>query len=390
LEIREGLPFEVMLDFYTDTKGILNEAISFEVNFRLFEGASCGVLVFTPDAGEDQDVCFTSGKEMLVYHNGLELLDQTAWAEAHPEQAERMGRAAWERIQAEHLPNHRVAALEKLIPDLSRSRATGEKARRLFWMSAMQLIRKGAVFWSVPDLFIQARDLEPHPELAAAEIRVLAEKRKLEEMLSLARDLLVNNLFPDSLDCNMSASAAAARLGDFTTAKQFWRRHVLMHTSSVPPEDPVSPYELCLFWSDVLCKAGRAAQPGFPFSPEVGHVPEVAFEFLRLTDYLDGKELSGVRKAEALCAQLPGYVVFRLGYLAILCLAEPDNWRMQLQYGLCSLRACRVEEGLFEVREARKKALAQGKDAVFLRMLAAAPGGEYIERALAASGISRV
>jgi hypothetical protein len=379
-----------MLNLYADSKGIPNEAISFEVNFRLFEGASCGALVFTPDVGGDQDICFTPGKEILVYHNGLELLEQTAWAEAHPEKAECMGRAAWERVQAEHLPEHRVAALEKLVPYCLKSRATGEEARRLFWISAMQLVRKGAVFWSVPYLFAQARDLEPHPELLAAETRVLAEKRKIAEMLSLARDILVNNLFSDSLDYNMSASAAAMRLGDFTIAKQFWRRHALAHASSVPAEDPVSPYALCLLWSDVLCKAGRPAQPGFPFSPEVGHVPEVAYEFLLLTHYLDGRELSAVRKAEALCAQLPAYIAFRLGYLAALYLAEPNNWRIQLKYGLCCLQVCRVEEGLSEVCEARKKASAQGKDAAFLRMLAAAHGGEYIERALAPSSISRV
>ncbi len=387
LELREGLNFSAMLDLYASARLIPNESIGFEINFRLFEGASCGALVLTPEVGEDQDSAFEPGKEMLVYRDGLELLEQVAWAKAHPAEAEGMGRAAWERVQAEHLPEHRAQTLAALARNTARHRAEGEEAARLFWLSAARLVRNGLPLFPVSFLLEKSEQRAPHPELAAEQLRLLAETKGNIKALALCRDILARNLFPDSLTLNAAASGCALRLGDFAVAKQFWRRHTLHGQDSAlrNAADPANPFALCLLWADTLRRAGRAAQPGFAFNPDVGHVPEAAYEFLLLSKYIDAANLEADEKADALCAQLPAYTFFRLGHLARRCLHAQANWRLQLEYGFASLRACRVPEGLFEIREARDKARAQDKTASFERVLAAHPSRAYIERALLTS-----
>lgn len=384
LEHFDGLGFAAMLDLYADTKIVPNESIGFEVNFRLFEAASCGALVLTPQIGEDQDNAFVPGEEMLVYRDGLELLEQIAWAKAHPDETERMGRAAWERVQAEHLPRHRAAALSELAGDSTRHRAEGDEAARLLWLSAVQIARNGGRLWPVSFLLDKLGKFAPHPDVTAGQLRLWAESKETIKPLALCREVLGRDLFPDSLTLNATGSACALRLGDFTVARQFWRRH-LRHGNDMVQQgsgDPENPFALCLLWADALRRAGRSAQPGFAFAPESGHVPEAAYEFLTLAQYIDSRDLEAVRRSEALAAQLPTYTAFRLGHLALLSLHAQDNWRLQLEYGLTSLRACRVPEGIFEVREAENKARAQGKSAAFERVLAAVPTRAYIEREL--------
>ena len=385
LEAVEGLSFAEMLDLYADARIVPNESIGFEVNFRLFEAASCGALVLTPQIGDDQDKAFVPGKEMLVYRDGLELLEQIAWAKANPDEAERIARAGWERVQAEHLPSHRAATLAALAGGGSRHRATGEEAKRLLWQSTLQLARNGGRLWPVSFLLDRAEKRAPHPDIIAGQLRLQAESKSPIKALALCRDVLAHEQFPGSLTLNAAGSACALRLGDFTVARQFWRRH-LLHSGSDGAQqnsgDPASPYALCLLWADALRRVGRLAQPGFAFAPESGHVPEAAYEFLLLAQYIDSNNLEAVKKAESLCAQMPAYMAFRLGQLALLSLHDQDNWRLQLEYGLASLRACRVPEGMFELREAMGKAHKQGKSAAFDRVLAAVPTHAYIAREL--------
>ena len=108
METRQGISFNEMLALYANTRLVPNEAIAFETNYRLLEGASCGALVLSPDIGPDQNNLFEPDREILVYHNGAELMEQISLLLARPELAEKMGRAAWERVQKEHLPIHRA------------------------------------------------------------------------------------------------------------------------------------------------------------------------------------------------------------------------------------------------------------------------------------------
>ncbi|MDR2489703.1 MAG: glycosyltransferase [Desulfovibrio sp.] len=145
LDVTENLSFDAMMRLYDDTRVALNECIANEVNFRLMEGASSGCLVLSPDVGEDQDALLRPGEEFLLYHDGLELLEQVSWAKRRPESAERVGKAAMQRIQAEHLPEHRADFLVRLASRLSQSRLTGKATSLAMWLVRAVQIRNGTI-----------------------------------------------------------------------------------------------------------------------------------------------------------------------------------------------------------------------------------------------------
>ncbi len=376
LHLQDNLSFAAMLDLYADSRLIPNESICFEVNFRLLEGASCGAVVLSPETGPDQDCLFVPGKEMLVYRDGLELREQIAWLKRRPEQAESIGRAAWERVRREHLIRHRAQALLERIPGLERQRATGDAAAVLSWLTRVELTRNGVLRLPIPTLLAEGEKLPPAPEARAVRIRLLAESGRRSELETFCRSILAADTSLSSIDLDAAASGAFLRLGDFRTARQFWNRHLLRGGSgSVAPD---SPFALCLAWADALRRAGRAVRIGSPFIPEEKHLPFCAFEFLVLARFLDGKNPEASRRLDALTAPIPAYTAFRLGVLAELTLADQNNWRLQFAYGALSLKACRVDEGLFELAEARAKAESAGKSAAHERMLAALPSHAYI------------
>ncbi|MDL2216819.1 glycosyltransferase, partial [Desulfovibrio sp. OttesenSCG-928-M14] len=115
LHLEKDISFEAMMSMYDQSRVAPNEAIAMESNFRLLEAASSGCLLLSQDVGDDQNCLLQPGKEFLIYHDGLELLDQVRWAASRPEAAEAMGLAAMRRIQAEHLPRHRA----RMILDLA-------------------------------------------------------------------------------------------------------------------------------------------------------------------------------------------------------------------------------------------------------------------------------
>jgi hypothetical protein len=164
LAIREGLSFDGMMAFYGDTRVVPNEAICFEVNCRLFEAASAGAVPLTPDCGPDQEAVFTPGKEMLVYADGLNLLDKTHWLAANPKKAEAIGRAAWERVQNEHLPAHRAKTLLAALPGISQARATGGEVSLCLWLTYVERMKTGDMGYPLSYFLSRSESLPEIPE----------------------------------------------------------------------------------------------------------------------------------------------------------------------------------------------------------------------------------
>ncbi|MDR2819941.1 MAG: glycosyltransferase [Desulfovibrio sp.] len=359
LVARENLSFGDMMDCYADARLVPNEAIAREVNFRLLEAASCGALVFSQNVGPDQDAVFTARKEIRVCGDGVELVKELDWFRRRPDQAEKLGRAAWERVRREHLPLHRAATILRFAKDLSANRATDGGH---FWLACAQHARSLRQYSGMARLAEQRAerggDLAARPECAAARIRLLAECGQKAQALSLCRELLDSNLFPGSLDFNCAASACALRLDDFPLARLFWLRHVTNSGDRARGKkiSPQSPVALCRAWAVILRRAGRMAQSGFQFACESDQLPECAFEFLLLAYSLDENDPETLRHLDSLCATLPAYAEFRLGILARRCLQEPENRRLQQNYGKISLAVYRVDEGLFELAAAKKMA----------------------------------
>ncbi|MDR0827027.1 MAG: glycosyltransferase, partial [Desulfovibrio sp.] len=137
--------------FYADTKVVPNESLTFEVNYRLLEAASCGCMVLSPDAGEDQNTLLEPGREFLVYHDGLELLDFVDFARRRPLVAEKIGLTAARRVTAEHLPPQRAHKLLEIALNTPRARLSGPAARMALWLCLAMQIRNHALPFSAAE-----------------------------------------------------------------------------------------------------------------------------------------------------------------------------------------------------------------------------------------------
>ncbi|MBZ2173533.1 glycosyltransferase [Nitratidesulfovibrio sp. SRB-5] len=389
VQARQGVPFAEMLALYGDTRIIPNESIGFEVNFRLTEGASCGACVLTPDVGPDQDALFDDGHEMVVYADGLDLLEKLRFLLRRPDVAERIGRAAWERVQAQHLPDHRAATMLEAVGSTPGNAATGMAGAEALWLTLFHRMRTD-VLDLPPDAVPNALDDLPEtPESMAARLRAVAEPprgqtplpvRETPALADVLDRLLATGAHAEDLDVNVAAAGAALVRGDLKAAKPFWYR---LHQARQlrQPDKPQSVYHACLLWAELLRREGRDAQPGFTYDPE-RHCPEAAFEMLVLAQRHNGGDLEWMRGVERLTSRRKALTFYRLGILARLALEPGAPWRTQAEYGLTCLRAYRVEQGLHELAEAGRRATAEGQQRAFLRLLDGyAPGG-HLRRGL--------
>lgn len=412
LKVVDGIPQEEMFRFFDDVRCVPNETLAHETNFRILEAGSSGCLILSPDIGEDQNALLEPGKELLVYHDALELLDQTAWAKAHPEAAEKIGRAALERISAEHTPLHRAQTLLDLASRAAPNRLSGPPARLCFWITLAWRLRntkrdndysthaeKGlALLNALPawqELDAVTRTLVAHSY--AQIIYLYGEDRKnsaaSEQGIRLCNELLSQSI-PGSpspaqtgrpgdiqtasapvktLEVALAASFLALKNNNFQQAQFFY---VQMMNGRVP-HLPETPFELCLAWVEAQTFESTIAQRGFLFSPDEGLLPSSALGCLLNARFLEphNNSVRWFTLFSALTAQHPSLSPLRLGCLAKRSMLEPDNWHAQQEYGLVCLKTCRVDQGLFELRSALEKAVKHGRERLFMQRLKAASTG---------------
>ena len=406
LVLTEGLSHERMMAFYDSTRIIPNECLAKEVNFRIMEGASSGALVLSPNVGEDQDALLEPGREYLLYRDGLELLDCISWAALRPAAAEMIGRAALRRIQAEHLPMHRVAWLSREVSGLGQNRLKDTAALLAFWLVLARQIRNGvlgcldvgshageglklvrAVTDSAPEerflagqamvqifhLFAEDRALRDKALWLYGEIFSMLERRSRGECAGGTGALLLGR------NVLASASAFALKEGQFEAAKILWRES----GSGQRKREPGSVAELCALWAGVMEKEGRVFDAGFRFDPE-GGLPENALEWLIYARCLEpDSQIDLASHFDALLEKRPQYLALHVGIQAEHTLFEPENWRLQQDFGLNCIKACRVDEGLYELREARRRAAAESRERLFFgRLNAWRPAGRIWESLL--------
>lgn len=421
--VARDLPFADMLDRYADTRLAPNESLLGEVNFRLMEAAGCGCLVLSPDVGPDQDALFEPGREIATYTHALELAELLDHYLARPDEAERMGRAAWERVRAEHLPPRRAEQAFAFAAGLGCGAARGAAAETALLLALGEMWRGGMTDADPRALAAALDRLPPSPETAAERLILLTEAGLAdasaagrEAALSLARELLAAGCFAGDLDVDLAGSMAGVLLDDFALARAFWLRRVmagqadrpgqvggdgrpgdprpsrpsrLSHPSrpspSPSPPPPRDPARLCRWWAGELATAGRVGSDGFPYDP-VARLPRAAMECLHLALRLDPEDSEAARRLEALAATLPGRDYLRLSLLSTLALRAPDDWRTGLKLGLAGLRCCRLEPALADIARASTQAAARGKAAAFSRALEARDPGGLIAAALRSAG----
>lgn len=384
-ELADGIPFEAMLDFYQDTRIAPNESLLGEVNYRLMEAAGCGCLVLTPKVGPDQDELFTPGREVETYAHALELRALLDHYLARPEEAERLGRAAWERIRREHLMRHRAEALLAFAADLPTAGATGIEAETASWLSLAHMARAGLMTIDPRLLERRLAALPQEPEVLAARLALAVEQGWTKEALALCRAALAGECAGE-LDAALAGSMAGIRLDDWSLARGFWLRHAQARGNGRERAPlPENPARLCLAWAGELAQADRAGSGGFAFDPAL-HLPQAAVECLYLAQRLAPDDLDISRRLAGMTATLRGHGFTRMGHLAHLALHNPRDWRTGLALGMAGLKACRLEVGLADLAQALKSAREQGKEAAFFGALESQDPKGYALAALLGRG----
>jgi hypothetical protein len=378
--IAQELPFPKMLDLYCDSRLAPNESLLGEVNFRLLEAASCGCLVLSQEVGPDQDALFANGQEIESYAHVLELKELLDHYSARPDLAERLGRAAWERVQREHLARHRAQCLLDFAAGLAPPHAKGQDAETACTLARAHLQRAGmhAVPWQ--ELAQALGKLPPSPEALSARMTLLTENGQKDAALGLLYRILSEGLHLRDLDVNLTGSLTGLFLDDWSLSKQFWYRHTTKSGANraVALKNPAN---LCLLWAKELVSAERLGSQGFPYDP-TAHLPKAAVECLYLARRLDPEDLEITRRLAALTSTLRGSDYIRLGHLSHLALYAPEDWRTGLQLAMTNLRAFRLRVGLEEALLARDSARRQGKEESFLRTLSALDPKGYVLAAL--------
>jgi hypothetical protein len=368
LEPRDGLTLAAMLELYDDTRVVPNESLCMEVNFRLMEGASCGCCLLTPDVGDDQNALLEAGKECLIYADGLELLEQIKELAARPGRTEAIGRAAWLRVQAEHLPRHRAAVILHEAQCCSHA-SQGEQAALHLLMSIVQLTRTG-IFTEAPGVSDARLRVSSHPFAFAARVQLASETGRTELCARLLQENLLSGFGAGELDVEAVCSLAAVWAHDLGIAKQFWYRY---HQNVWRQEahKPESLYHICLLWAREFMRRGRLAQPGLPFIQ--GTCPQSALEALLLAGRFAGEDgewrrlLAGLDQAPRFYPQLCADTLVELSRFA------PGDWRTGLRAALALFRICALPEGERMLIRAWNTAAVAGQERAFMRMASKSP-----------------
>ncbi len=382
LDAVQDVSHAAMLDLYDDTRLVPNEAIFSEVNFRLFEAASCGCLVLNQSVSSDIALLFKPGREVLVFEDILELDSLVRRWLARPAEAEAMARAAWARVNAEHLPEHRARRVLELA-----GRHAG-KARRggdaPVWEALYRMNEAGTCEVApVPVLAAMAERCHEADGLAAL-LRALFFWRRGAEALSRLEEILARASFARDFELNFTASVLGLRLGRMDLALAFWLRHAL--AAGLRRSDPATPAEFWMAWAKECERHWLPVNSGFSYAVGSG-LPQSAYDCLQEAVVLEIEDQGVMRRMSALLAEegsgAQGLRLRTLSYLGLRC---PDDWRLGLELGLVNLRAMRLREGLEEILGALYTARRAGEEARFRRVLAAGDRTGCIAGAIDAEG----
>ncbi|MEF2230182.1 MAG: glycosyltransferase [Pseudodesulfovibrio sp.] len=369
LGVHQDVDYRRMLDIYRDARIVPNESIFGEVNFRLFEGASCGCLVLGQNLGGEQAELFEPGREMDTCAHVAELDHKLSLYLRNGRLTAAMGRAAFERVRAEHLAVHRARRILEYAADAAGNRARGPEAEAWTALAAAALWEAGMLALPAGDVLARLEGVAPGGDVAESVLRIQAKAGKLRALEANVAALLGGELFADHAGLNLAGSMAALRLDHFDGAKAFWYRHCRASggRECAPPRDPAG---LLTLWARDLQRRDRTVRAGFPFDPGI-HLPGSACECLLLLLHREPEHLPTLRRLDELLRPVAGLEQARVGFLSILTLHERDDWRLALEIGLADLQSFRLDSGLEELRLARSLARKAGQEPFFARALAA-------------------
>ncbi|WP_462327459.1 glycosyltransferase family protein [Desulfobaculum sp.] len=361
----ENIPYDQLHETYADVCVIPNESILAEVNFRLFEGISVGSLVLNQRGGTDIAGLFEPGKEVLEYGDVLELEEHVRYVKRHPEVAEAMAHAAWERVQREHLVEHRAQRIVEYAAQCGQNGVTGEDAA---WHMASTL----SMLWEAEYLrgngerILQLAKGFEDEHMVARTLRLEWSLEKHEDLRELCAWLMDSGDYHQSFVVNFAGSMCALALGELGLAKGFWYRQVTDGGASFLKAE--SPCDVYMAWARECRKRGLLFRPGLRFVPGQS-LPEAAVECCLAASACAPEDTRVMKQLVSLCGALEGAGEYHLGFASALSLREPDNWRLGVDLARVNFEVIRYESGVEELRLAHESAVKHQREEAFFKML---------------------
>jgi hypothetical protein len=298
----------------------------------------------------------------------LELLEQIEQLADKPQLAEAIGHAAWQRIQAEHLPKHRVAAILREAKHAGHA-AQGENAALHLLMSIVQLIRAG-IFIEDPTITDARLRASSHPLAFAARVQLASETGRIEFCARLLQEVLLSGFGANQLEVDAVCSFAAIQTHDLGIAKQFWYRYH-QNTERQKVKKPESLYHICLLWAHEYMRRGRLAQPGLPLKQ--GSCPESALDALLLAARFAAGDNEWRRLLVGLEPMPRSYPQLYADAMLELARCAPQDWRTGLRAAQALFRICALPEGGQALFRTWNNAAGFGQEHAFMTMLCKTP-----------------
>ncbi|MCX8065909.1 MAG: glycosyltransferase [Candidatus Hydrogenedentes bacterium] len=105
-----------MARIYSRSKIVVNSAINYDLNMRVFEALASGALLVT-DPADSINELFEDGKEIVVYHSQDELLDKIKYYLENEDEREKIAQQGKEKVLKYHTYHHRVEQIVKTIEE---------------------------------------------------------------------------------------------------------------------------------------------------------------------------------------------------------------------------------------------------------------------------------
>jgi hypothetical protein len=340
-----GLNQAEMLEFYRDTRIVPNEAIAFEVNFRLTEAAGAGACVLSPDIGPDQNELYAPDREIVVYGDGQDMVEKLGFFLCRQDLSEKIGRAAWEKTQCRHLARHWAQSV------LEAAAEPAHVPRDPVYLAAALVQRGRGLHMPVPDALLRLINRPDRPEIYALLLRCLSEMFPGEASERVLRGALRLPRRDADDDIAFAVMGHALQQRDLPLFSQAWS--VLKRTGGHDAPPPVSLYRAALLLAESLRACGRLFQPGLEFRAE-NMVPETALEALLVARLHAEGDTEWARRQAALCAENNALLTLRLQALDVL-LERGASRRVLLDYARASMTAYDIVAGHAAVQRARRE-----------------------------------
>lgn len=373
----QEVPFSEMCALYDNTRIAPNESILGEINFRTFEAASSGCAVLNPAIDEGLEELFVPGREIMIHSHVVELKSQIDFLLKNDHFAEKMGRAARQRVLLHHLPVHRALTLVERVSSISAGTRKSDADRDLL-LAAHQLFVNSCFGISAEVLKKYFSALEPCPKTLSALLSLYHMEGVRESLMQLITLVLHQGLYTSDLALNVSCSAACMCHGELALARQFWYRYAKDKGKKgfIRPE---SMKDMYILWAEEFGKQKRFFRPGFQFDPKQ-HLPGSAAECLLMVLGESPEDLKVTSLLDRLVARFRGMEAFHLQLLSYRSLQNLDNWRLGLELALTNLRAYRLHQGLEELMLAYDCACNQKQQHRFMRVLSEKDSSGLIKR----------